>query len=356
MIISNNRSPNHNEFETLVESATKMLNADAEIRADYYSERHAQLLEDDVLDALKKSAYGTNFLPESIVKISGQKFQDIVAEKYYGVEVKTSKDNWLSIGGSVNESTRSPDVERIFLTFGKLSYPVEFISKTYEACLYDIAVTHSPRYRINMKLKEGETIFDQMRTTYDEMRSDNPIGKFVDYYNQQKLNDEERLWWTGKNLSEELSDIRESKIVLWGNLEQTKQKQLKAQGIALFPKILSDSRQGYKQFTLWLTTIHNVVSPSLRDSFSAGGKAVIEGMEDYGKLPRILVNINTFKTEILEFINTADASELCNTWGIEELNEDRLKVWIESMPESYKFGNDKDSTPVLEIVRKIFSK
>ncbi len=182
MIISTNKEPGFDEFKELIDTVTSRLNEDAAKRASYYLERKAQLLEDDVLAFLKEAAKGTKFAG-TIEKISGQRFPDIVAGKYYGVEVKSSRDeNWTTLGGSVNESTRVENVERIFLTLGRLVEPIEFRSRPYEECLSDVVVTHYPRYKINMNLKSGETIFDKMGTTYDELRlSDNPIGRIVDY-------------------------------------------------------------------------------------------------------------------------------------------------------------------------------
>ena len=77
-------------------------------------------MEDDVKSALEECAIGTPF-ENTIEKISGQKFPDIVAAKFYGVEVKSTKENhWTSTGSSILETTRVADVERIYMTFGKL--------------------------------------------------------------------------------------------------------------------------------------------------------------------------------------------------------------------------------------------
>ena len=74
--------------------------------------------------------------------VSGASFPDIVAKKYYGVEVKsTIKNQWKSIGSSILESTRDQNVERIYLTFGKLGKPVAFRSRPYEQFLSGISVT-----------------------------------------------------------------------------------------------------------------------------------------------------------------------------------------------------------------------
>lgn len=101
-------------------------------------------------DVLIKEALGTPF-ENKIDLVSGQRFPDIVVQGYYGVEVKSSKDkNLITVGGSVNESTRIKDVKKIFLTFGSLIEPVNFYSRPYEECLSDV-VTHYPRYKIDKK-------------------------------------------------------------------------------------------------------------------------------------------------------------------------------------------------------------
>ena len=59
------------------------------------------------------------------------------------------------------------------MTFGKLGGdPIQFISRPYEEVLYGIAVTHMPRYLINMKLGKGETIFDKIGIPYEELRKE----------------------------------------------------------------------------------------------------------------------------------------------------------------------------------------
>ncbi|WP_212744209.1 hypothetical protein [Maribacter sp. ACAM166] len=55
-------------------------------------------------------AVGSEF-ENSIELIGGQKFPDIVAKKFYGIEVKTTTQNhWKTTGNSVLESTRVDDV------------------------------------------------------------------------------------------------------------------------------------------------------------------------------------------------------------------------------------------------------
>ena len=72
-------------------------------------------LEPYVGNVMTELAVGTAF-ENSIEVIGGQKFPDIVAKKFYGIEVKTTTQNhWKTTGNSVLESTRVDDVERIFM-------------------------------------------------------------------------------------------------------------------------------------------------------------------------------------------------------------------------------------------------
>ena len=184
MIVSVNPKPAMPEFVSLMKRTDELLNHDALQRPRYYASRGGNPLEDDVKAALDECAKGTVF-ENTIEKVSGQKFPDIVAARFYGVEVKSTKDNhWTSTGSSILESSRIADVERIFMTFGKLGgNPIEFLSRPYEECLSGIAVTHMPRYLIDMRLRKGETIFDKMGVSYDELRlMENPVAPVSKYY------------------------------------------------------------------------------------------------------------------------------------------------------------------------------
>ena len=83
------------------------------------SSLHGRNLEPYVKDVITELAINTVF-ENSIELIGGQKFPDIVAKKYYGIEVKTTTQNhWKTTGNSVLESTRVDNVERIFMLFAK---------------------------------------------------------------------------------------------------------------------------------------------------------------------------------------------------------------------------------------------
>ena len=259
------------------------------------------------------------------------------------MEVKSSKDDkWLSLGGSVNESTRIAGVERIFLTFGKLLTPVEFRSRPYEDCLSDVTVTHYPRYRIDMNLPSGETIFHKMDTTYDELRlSPNPVGQIVDYYKSQ-LAYGESLWWTGKATQDEPDESVEEaafmKIRLFNSLTLKEKQEVLSMGFALFPDVLGNSNRKYERFALWLAATHGIVSTSTRDMFSAGGRETIHTVSTrYHDVPRALKNIEKHSSAIAATILKADESVLLETWKVKSLYPDRIGQWIELIASAYDY-------------------
>lgn len=157
-------------------------------------------------DVSKKTCF------EDTIQLTGaHAFPDIIANNYFGVEVKlTVKDQWVSTGNSVLESTRISNVERIYIMFAKLGGNAGIKYRLYQECLPEISVTHSPRYKINMELSAGETIFDKLGVDYDDFRKEtNPISRIKEYY-RSKLQEGEEMWWIDK----EESDKTFSPIIL----------------------------------------------------------------------------------------------------------------------------------------------
>lgn len=265
MIVLDTRTPSLSDFASLMRRTDNFLNADAARRPAYYASRAGNPIEGDVKDALTECAKGTPF-QNKIIIVSGQKFPDIVAAQVYGVEVKSTKeDHWTSTGSSILESTRVAGVERIYMTFGKLGGQPRFLSKPYEQCLYGIAVTHMPRYLIDMKLDENETIFAKMHIPYDDLRQmDNPIKPVANYY-RKLLKPGETLWWTGDNTDETVS----ATIRTWGdNVSAVEKRRYKVYALINFPEVFQGA---YDNYALWLTS-QGIVDSHIRDQFSAGGR------------------------------------------------------------------------------------
>lgn len=323
MIISVNPKPALSEFQALMKKTDVLLNTDARKRPKYYAGRSGNPLEDDVKNALDECAKGTAF-ENTIEKVSGQKFPDIVASKYYGVEVKSTKeDHWTSTGSSILETTRVSDVERIYMTFGKLGgNPIEFLSKPYESCLCGIAVTHMPRYLIDMRLKNGETIFDKMGIPYDTLRKmDNPIAPVSQYY-RKRLKPGERLWWAGDSGDETVS----ATIRLWKNVPYEEKRQYTVYGCVNFPEVFGGD---YDRYALWLTS-QGVVDPHIRDQFSAGGQELMKLSSGiYVKFPGVYRRIKENLPLFLRLMFTEDPSQINGKPTLsKESARKRIRSWI----------------------------
>lgn len=275
-------------------------------------------LERITVNILKEVAPSTPFDPKKIELIAGHSFPDIMAEKYYGVEVKsTTADKWTSTGSSIVESTRDKYVENIYMMFGKLgSTPPEFRIRPYQDCLSNIAVTHSPRYLIDMELQEKKekTIFEKLNMPYQQFQScEDKIEVVRDFYIRQAREErrEEMPWWVGKKTIESFEKIETPTIKLFNNLTNEEKMDLKAQMTILFPQVIN---KDYSEAALWLCTHRYYLCLNLRDFYSAGGQlrrlngevletpfpAVIKKLIDI--MPYIKYNINQNKElEYLEF-------------------------------------------------------
>lgn len=324
MIFSTNKKPPISVFQNIMKTTDCLLNEDALHREDYYTKRSGKAVEQDVYRAVNEAAKGTDF--EGTIKlVSGASFPDIVASKFYGIEVKsTEKNHWTSIGSSILESTRNQNVERIYLTFGKLGKPVKFLSRPYEECLSGIAVTHYPRYQIDMRLKEGETIFDKMGIPYDELRlMKNPVEPVSEYY-KKRLKPGESLWWTSNNAD----TSSPATIKLWTSLSPQRKNMLIAQAYAMFPEILGNSNNKYNRCALWLVTSKSIVNTNIRDSFSAGGRVALPNKNGiFIKVPKSFGHINEHRYLIQATIESSDEQLLREYWKVNKISNNRMSQW-----------------------------
>lgn len=327
MIISNNTKVRLEDFIKLCAKTQDIMNKYAIEHPDYYLSKGAQKLEPEVKKAMDEAAIGTEF-ENTIEIISGQRFPDIVVAKYFGVEVKSTRENkWSVTGGSVAEGTRVHDVKHIFILFGKLHKPVEFKIRRYQDCLYDIAVTHSPRYKINMDLPEGETIFDKMGTDYEELRKkENPMDSVVEYF-RSTLKPGESLWWI--NGAEATDGDAPAKIRMWKTLSKGEKDDIRSKAFALFPELFSNHQNKYERFTLWLVANYGIISSSMRDPFSAGGKETITvNGKTYSEIPQKYAQVYLLKDKVATIINATEDEIICETWNTDKKYADRIKAWV----------------------------
>jgi len=295
------------EFKSLLKSACNLIASKAEENPNEFLEKNSSDFEKIVSDALTEMAKGTLF-DNTIELISGHAFPDIIVKDIYGVEVKTVRQNkWETAGNSIFETTRKKNVEYIFIFFAKLYGKVpEFKCKLYQECLSKVAVTHSPRYIINMDLKNGDSIFDKIKLDYDDIRKqENPAKPFIDYYKKLAKPSEES-WWMG---SEQETDLSPMIIRLFENLNKEEQRKLIIDSFILFPEILSNKRTKYKRAAIWLANRHSIVSPSLRDKFTADSESKV-----YKAKSKIFTTLQKYKEDIFERIKTISIDDLKYYW------------------------------------------
>lgn len=281
--------------------------------------------EDMIFNVMSLSAKGTDF-EGHIEQTGAHAFPDIIARKYFGGEVKmTTGNKWVSVGNSILESTRASDVERIYLIFGKFGGEIDIKYRPYQECLFDIGVTHSPRYKINMDLADGMSIFDKMGVEYDVLRKNDPIKQIKEYY-RKLLKDGEELWW----IDQDQDDGRSVSPIIkpFRSLSLDEQKRFITESMIFFPEMFGKSRIKFERSAAYLITEYNAVSSSLRDIFTAGGTVT---MKVKGKrltdVPKILKNLRDNAKQIAAMINDIDEETLANFWKIQKVGSGRISEW-----------------------------
>lgn len=350
MIISANSIPKQEEFNLLIERTLSELNNHAKKFSKSISLLSGNKLEPFVKDILSEQAMGTDF-ENSIELISGQKFPDIIAKKYYGIEVKsTTQNHWKTTGNSVLESTRVEGIERIYMLFGKLMAPIEFRCRPYEECLSEVVVTHSPRYLIDMNLLSGHTIFDKMNVSYDNLRNkENPLKPVVDYY-KKKLKPGEDVWWIGQEENGKSSSII---IKIWNNLTAEEKHELKVKAMVFFPELFSNNQDKFGRLAVWLITRESVVCPNIRDLFTAGGKSnIMIGRIEYKNVPRIFVTLIKYLPSIYEKITKTHPVELSEHWQVKTTEKNKIGHWINLVTNEAKKITESSHINISEMINK----
>lgn len=321
------------DFMSLTE---KCLNDKVKNNHKLYMDCGGKKMETVALNALHEVAPQTPFRPEEIKLVSGAKFPDIQAERYYGVEVKTTASNtWKSVGSSIVESTRIEDVSMIYMLFAKLGGDfAEFRCKPYEDCLDNISLTHQPRYQIDMDLEEKKrkTIFQKMKIDYNTFRileEKDKIQKVKRYFRSIAKEGKEMQWWIGDEDSETSVPMT---IRFLNDLAPEEKKQITVRMFILFPELFSnqgsDRQTKYKRASLWLCSRQSLICSNIRDFFTSGGKVIDIGSMHFNiKMPQILKRLYDCRNDVSELLSHPD----------EALVDDISELWtIECNPIYYK--------------------
>lgn len=338
-------SKEFNKFMTLTESE---LNSKAIQYPNSFRTLNASQLENVVVKCMKEISCATPFDANEIKLISGLSFPDIIAETYYGVEVKsTQSDHWKSTGSSIIETTRNKNVEDIYLLFGKLGGQPQFKCKPYEDCLYDITVTHSPRYLIDMCIDKDQTIFAKMQTTYDNLRtSKDSIAQVRRYYRDKTKQEKkgEMPWWledlNDKPKNDLLNKSNQLMIRHFSALDKAEKQIIITQLYILFPSYMIDGK--YMEPAMWLVAYHKVVSHNMRDYFSAGGQIkFINGKKLNTPIPAIIKRFLDFAPMVKKNIPFLDAEIDIYNPTLLDSPQGSYWAWIEQIDCLFKakYGN-----------------
>jgi hypothetical protein len=348
MIISSNAEPCTSEFASLLQSTLEELSRQGKKSAQSLLSLSGQKFEPFVKDIMSNLAIGTPF-EDSIELIGGQKFPDILAKRFYGIEIKTTtKNHWRTTGNSILENTRVEGVERIFMLFAKLVLPIEFRCRPYEECLAEVVVTHSPRYLIDMNLEKGNTFFDKINIPYNILRKkENPIKPIVGYY-KNKLNPGEYLWWIDQ---EEESNTSNLIIKVWNNISVFDRNKIKNKAMVYFPEIFGNKSEKFSRVAIWLITKEGVVCSNIRDIFTAGGKGdVVVSNKSYKDIPRIFINLLENLNALIEMISHTSAIELSEFWEKETEEEKKIEDWINLVSENSQKISGMKNIKLQEII------
>jgi hypothetical protein len=318
MIFINKIEVRENEFVSLLERAKRNMLDKTPKKLPSPTK-----FEEDVYKEMCFASKGTSF--DGHVELTGaHAFPDIIAKRYFGVEVKmTQSDKWQSTGNSVLESTRVEGVERIFIFFGKFGGKFDIKFRLYQECLFDISVTHSPRYRIDMNLTQGGSIFEKMGTDYDKLRKlDNPIKEVKNYYRDQ-LEEGEELWWI-----DEQSELEASAIIRpYRNLTEEEKERFFIDTMILFPEMFSNSSVKFERPAAYLITTFNAVSSNLRDMYTAGGQVALKVKNKKITVPKIIYHLHANSNKIKDRMGEIEEETLKYYWRTEKVSKDRFRQW-----------------------------
>lgn len=313
-------------FAHLMGLTEKYLNDKVSLDHQLFKSCSGTKMEPVALDALRKVAPQTPFRPEEIRLVAGAKFPDIQAEKYYGVEVKTTASNsWKSVGSSIVESTRIEDVSMIYMLFAKLGGEfAEFKCKPYEQCLDNISLTHQPRYQIDMELVEkGEqNIFQKMKVDYNTfriMKENDKIQKVRQYFRSTEKSGREMAWWIGEEASEKSVPMT---IRFLNDLSLEEKREMTIRMFILFPELFSNHGNiKYKRASLWLCSRQSLICSNIRDFFTAGGKVTTMGNLRFDQpVPQVLKKLHDCKDDILALLQHPDEAlvdDISELWTLE---------------------------------------
>lgn len=352
----NVKGMNHTEdlVNLLISESLSLMNEKVSKNPKKYNKMSGSDVEAFSYNSMLEIAPSINFPKERIQLISGHIFPDIILkESHYGVEIKsTQKDAWTSTGSSIVESTRDINTDYIYMLFGKLGGIPEFRCKPYEQCLSNIAVTHSPRFLIDMSLNEEDNIFAKMETEYDvfrKMEEKTKIDKVRQYYIQKARREKksEMPWWMGSSTNIYLS--------FYNDLSPLQKSNIQARASILFRCLYSkNKRDRYKPISLWLCNNYSLLCPNMRDDFSAGGQCFkINGKLLTKPYPHFVGELLRNHELIKKILNDPDEDiirGINDFWDFQYNKNDLYNSWLDMIEDCFKNNPELRFIPIRHLL------
>jgi len=278
-------------------------------------EHFVEMVVNDLEGEIKDSATISSIL------ISGRNFPDMelmLNGVKYGIEIKSSSvGKWDVPGNSVFESFSQQDYEEIYLLFGSrqrngTNFEVKYLP--YWQATTTIAVTHSPRFIINME--STETIF-KTATDYRLLKAKTNEEK-VTFLQDYLRNTTRGTKWFTPPPAEAVKPINLNRLS-----DQIK-SQIVSESLILFPQdLLKASGNDYTNTAEHLLISYFYYSHSLRDFFSAGGQWEVNGV----KFPQSIKRLYEHRATILSLLDNANSdfqSFAQKSWHSSNFDLDRL--------------------------------
>jgi len=306
------------EFEALLDTVCDQLGNELQASTKYHG---ADEFQQRVFNVMRELATGQNLDVDPT--FHPHAFPDIHANGF-GVEVKTTvKDSWLSVGNSVFEGMRDPDVQKIYVVFGKMGGMPSVKWGRYEDRITHVRISHAPRFVLEMD--KDSSLFGKMNIAYEDFARLTPHGKMqhVRDYSRGRLKPGERLWWLEDVPGEQKTLPVE--VRLYMSLEPEEKLRYRGEASLLCPEIVKGSRakNKYNNAALYLLTVHGIFCTQTRDLFSAGSAAGKERGGNY--VLRALKNVETQMREAAAKLSTGLIEEY---WGEAIEPPDRIKEWL----------------------------
>ncbi|MEG0835627.1 MAG: hypothetical protein RR413_09310, partial [Christensenellaceae bacterium] len=280
-----------------------------------------------VVEAVHEALARLNLVAHVYYTSGGHAFPDIVIEFFsgekYGIEVKSSVSTaskaWKINGNSVLGSTKEKVIDT-YIVFGKTALGHQaFRYKRYEDAISNVAVTHSPRYAIDMDIDPSETFFSKSGLSYKQIsESEDPIGLVTSYFKSKG----QRAWW--------LAESTPAAIRTFADISAGERASLIGYCFAHYPEVFSTSGNKFSRCAVWLASECSIVSSSLRDNFSAGGKF---DYCDFGRISKIFGTLIENREYVIAALNDSTIKDLHEDWGIKYRPEndgfDKLLDWLQ---------------------------